>query len=99
MNSQINEMSRGGKAKDSSPSGYHLRSKKEEGKFDSPDQPLIAEKPAKPATNTAKEKKTQNISSTAKYPVPEVREIPKPLPPFSLSMKFRKSESMSPFQS
>jgi hypothetical protein len=70
MNSQINELSKREKENDSIPNKYNLRSKKKEGKFDIPDQPLIAEKPAKLATNTAKEKKTQNISPMAKDPIP-----------------------------
>jgi hypothetical protein len=90
MNSQINELSKGEKAKDNSPNRYNLRSKKKEGKSDILDQPLIAERPAKPATNTTKEKKTQNISPIAKDPVPEVREIPKPPSSFSFEHEIQK---------
>jgi hypothetical protein len=50
MNSQVNELGKGEKA-NNTPNRYHLRSKKKEGNFDSHDQPLIAEKPAKPANN------------------------------------------------
>jgi hypothetical protein len=59
MNSQINELSRGEKANNSSPNKYNLRSKKKEGKSDTPDRPLIAENPAKGAVNYSKEKKAQ----------------------------------------
>jgi hypothetical protein len=90
INSQINELSKGEKAKDNSPNRYNLRSKKKEGKSDISDQPLLAERPAKPATNTAKEKKAQNISPIAKAPVPEVREIPKPPSSFSFEHEIQK---------
>jgi ribonuclease HI len=87
MNSQINELSKGEKAKDNSPNRYNLRSKKKEGKSDISDQPLLAEKPA---TNTAKEKKAQNLSPIAKDPAPEVREIMKPLSSFSFEHEIQK---------
>jgi ribonuclease HI len=89
MNSQVNELGKGEKA-NNTPNRYHLRSKKKEGNFDSHDQPLIAEKPAKPATITTKEKKTQNTSPTAKEPVSEVREAPKPFPSFSFEHEIQK---------
>ena len=59
MNSQVNELGKGEKA-NNTPNRYHLRSKKKEGNFDSHDQALIAERPAKLATITTKEKKTHN---------------------------------------
>jgi hypothetical protein len=89
MNSQVNELGKGEKA-NNTPNRYHLRSKKKEGNFDSHDQPLIAEKPAKPATITTKEKKTQNTLPTAKEPVSEVREAPKPFPSFSFEHEIQK---------
>jgi hypothetical protein len=55
--------------------------------------------PTKDATNNRKERKAQNPPPIVKDPIPEVREIIKPLPPLALSMKFRKSESLYPFQS
>jgi hypothetical protein len=67
--SQINELSKGEKA-NSSPNKYNLWSKKKEGKSDIPDQPSIAEKPAKDATNNNKEKKAQNPPPIAKDPCP-----------------------------
>ena len=57
MNIQVNELGKGEKA-NNTPNKYHLRSKKKERNFDSHDQPLIADKPAKHAINTTKEKKT-----------------------------------------
>jgi hypothetical protein len=59
MNSQINELSKGEKA-NSSPNKYNLRSKNKEVKSDIPDQPSIAEKPTKDATNNNKEGEAQN---------------------------------------
>jgi hypothetical protein len=98
MDSQINELSKGENT-NSNPSKYNLRSKKKEGKSDIHDQTSRAEKPAKDATNSSKEKKAQNPSPVAKDPAPERREILKPPPLSTLSMKFRKSESMYPFHS
>jgi hypothetical protein len=95
MNSQINELSKGEKAS-SSPNKYNLRSKKKEGKSDIPDQPLIAEKPVKHATNITKEKKTQNPSPIVKDPVPEVREILKPPSSFNFEHEIQKIRILVP---
>jgi hypothetical protein len=73
MKSQINELSKGEKAKANTTNRYNLGSKKNEGKSNILDQPLIAKNPAKPATNTAKEKKTKNLSSKTKDPIPAVK--------------------------
>jgi predicted nucleic acid-binding protein len=82
MNSQVNKLKKGEKANNTS-NKYNLRSKKKEGDFDNQDQPLIAERLAKPTTITTKEKKTQNNSPTAKEHVSEVKEVLKPLSSFS----------------
>jgi hypothetical protein len=89
MNIQVNELGKGEKA-NNTPNRYHLRSKKKEGNFDSHDQPLIAERPAKPAKITTKEKKTQNTSPTTKEHVSELRETPNPLSSFSFEHKIQK---------
>jgi hypothetical protein len=89
MNIQIHELGKGEKAKNT-PNRYHLSSKKKEGNFDSHDQPLIAERPAKPATITTKEKKTQDTSPTTKEPVSKVREDPEPLSSFSFEHEIQK---------
>jgi hypothetical protein len=57
MNIQINELGKGEKA-NNAPNRYHLRSKKKDDTFDSQDQPLIAERSAKAAVITTREKKT-----------------------------------------
>ena len=72
MNSQIHEFGKGEGAGHTS-NRYNLRSRRKEGDFDSSDQPLIADRPTKTATATAKERKTQSASPAAKEPVPEVR--------------------------
>jgi hypothetical protein len=95
MNNQVNELGKEEKA-NNTPNRYHLRSNKKEGNFDSHDHPLIAEKPAKPATITTKENKTQNTSPTAKEPVFEVREAPKPFPPFSFEHEIQKIRILVP---
>jgi hypothetical protein len=97
MNIQIHELSKGEKARNT-PNRYHLRSKKKEGNFDSHDQPLIAERPAKPVTITTKEKKTQNTSPIAKEPVFEVREASKPLSSFSLAQNSKDYNSRTPLR-
>jgi hypothetical protein len=66
MNSQVNMLGKGEKA-NNTPNRYHLRSKKKEGNFDSHDQPLIVEKPAKPATITTKENSEYFINSQRTY--------------------------------
>jgi hypothetical protein len=97
MNSQINELSKGEKEKsNTTPNRYNLRSKKNEGKSDILDQTLIEKRPAKPATLTTKENKTQNISSTAKDPIPEVREIPKPPSSFSFEHEIQNIRILVP---
>jgi hypothetical protein len=70
-----------------SPNKNNLRSKKKEEKSD---QPLMVEKPTKQVENITKEKKTQNLPSTAKDPISEVREIPKPPSSFSFEKKIKK---------
>jgi hypothetical protein len=89
MNIQINELGKGEKA-NNTPNRCPFRSKKKEGNFDSQDQPLIVERPAKSATITTKEKKAQNTSPTAKEPVSEVRKAPKPLSSFSFEHEIQK---------
>jgi hypothetical protein len=83
------QLGKGEKA-NNTPNRYHLRSKKKEGDFDSHNQPLIVEKPAKPTTITTKENKTQNTLPTTKEPVSEVREAPKPFPSFSFEHEIQK---------
>jgi hypothetical protein len=69
---------------------YNLRSRRKEGDFDSPDQPLIADMPTKNAAAMAKEKKTQSVSPTAKEPVTDVREASKPIPSFNFEHEIHK---------
>jgi hypothetical protein len=95
MNSQFNELGKGEKS-NNTPNRYHLRSKNKEGNFDSHDQPLIAEKPAKSVTITTKEKKNQNTSPTAKEPISEVRETPKPFPSYSFEHEIQKIRILVP---
>jgi hypothetical protein len=89
MNSQINELSKGEKAR-SSPNKYNLGSKKKEGKYDIPNHPSMAEKPTKNTANISKEKKAKNPSPIAKDPVSEVREILKPPSSFSFDHEIQK---------
>jgi ribonuclease HI len=89
MNAQIHELGKEQRAGHTS-NRYNLRSRRKEGDFDSPDQPLIAEKPTRAATATAKEKNTQSASPATKEPVTEVREAPKPTPSFNFEHEIQK---------
>jgi len=95
MNIQINELGKVEKA-NNGPNRYHLRSKKKDDTFDSQDQPLIAERPAKVVATTTKEKKNQNTSAVAKEPVFEVRDPPKPLSSFSFEHEIHKIRILVP---
>jgi hypothetical protein len=89
MNSQIHELGKGERAGQSS-SRYNLRSRKKEGDFNGQDQPLMADKPAKVAETTSKEKRTQSALPATKEPVTEVREAPKPTPSFNFEHEIQK---------
>jgi ribonuclease HI len=89
MSAQIHELGKEQRAGHTS-NRYNLRSKRKEGDFDSPDQPLIAEKPTRAAAATTKEKNTQNASPATKEPVTEVREAPKPTPSFNFEHEIQK---------
>jgi hypothetical protein len=77
MNIQIHELGKG-ERDGHTPNRYNLRSRRKEGDFVSSDPPLIIDKPTKTEATTAKENKTHSASPTAKEPVTEVREAPKP---------------------
>jgi ribonuclease HI len=89
MSAQIHELGKEQRAGHTS-NKYNLRSRRKEGDFDSPDQPLIADRPTKTAAATTKEKKTQSASPAAKEPVTEVREAPKPTPSFNFEHEIQK---------
>jgi hypothetical protein len=89
MRAQIHELGKEQRAGHTS-NRYNLRSRRKEGDFDSPDQPLIAEKPTRSAATTTKEKKTQSASPAAKDPVTKVREAPKPISSFNFEHEIQK---------
>jgi hypothetical protein len=89
MSAQIHELGKEQRAGHTS-NRYNLRSRRKEGDFDSPDQPLIEDRPIKPTVATTKEKKTQSASPAAKEPVTEVREAPKPTPSFNFEHEIQK---------
>jgi hypothetical protein len=89
IDSQINELRKGEEA-NINPNKYNLCSKRKIEDSDIPSQPPREEKFAKHATNTSKEKKSQNPSPIAKGPIPEVREILKPPPSFSFEHEIHK---------
>jgi ribonuclease HI len=89
MSAQIHELGKEQKTSHTS-NKYNLRSRKKEGDFDSPDQPLIEEEPTRAAAATTKEKNTQSASPATKEPVTEVREAPKPTPSFNFEHEIQK---------
>jgi hypothetical protein len=95
MDGQLNELSKGEKT-NNNPNRYNLRSRKEEGKPDIPDQPTRAENPAKDVADNNKEKKAQNPSPVVKGFVPEVREILKPPSSFNFEHEIQKIRILVP---
>ena len=88
MNIQIHELGKGERAGHTS-NRYNLRSRRKEGDFDSPDQPLIVERPTRSAAAT-KDKRAQSALPAVKEPVTEVREAPKPIPSFNFEHEIQK---------
>jgi ribonuclease HI len=89
MSAQIHELEKEQRAGHTS-SRYNLRSRRKEGDFDSPDQPLIAERPTRSAATTTKDKRAQSALPAVKEPVTEVREAPKPIPSFNFEHEIQK---------
>jgi hypothetical protein len=56
----------------------------------------MAEKPTKQAENITEEKKTHNLPPTAKDPISEVREIPKPPSSFSFEHEIQRTKILVP---
>jgi hypothetical protein len=82
MSAQIHELGKEQRAGHAS-NRYNLRSRRKEGDFDSPDQPLIAERPIRSAAAATKDKRAQSALPVVKEPIIEVREAPKPIPSFN----------------
>jgi hypothetical protein len=70
MDIQINELSKGEKAKEND-SRYNLRSKKNEEKTDAPNQAVQKEDSAKVVTVSSKEKDSQNPQVLIRNPFPK----------------------------
>jgi hypothetical protein len=96
MDIQINELSKGEKAKEN-PGRYNLRSKKNAEKTEAPNQPLQKEDPAKAVTVSNKEKDSQNPQVLIRDPPPETKEILKPSPSFSFENEIQKIKIPVPF--
>jgi hypothetical protein len=64
MSAQIHELGKEQRAGHTS-NRYNLRSRRKEGDFDSPDQPLIAERPTKAAAAATKDKRTQSACASS----------------------------------
>jgi ribonuclease HI len=89
MSAQIHELGKEQRAGHTS-NRYNLRSRRKEGDFDSPDQPLIAERPTRSAAAATKDKRAQSALPVVKEPVTEVREAPKPIPSFNFEHEIQK---------
>jgi hypothetical protein len=89
MSIQIHELGKGERAGHTS-NRYNLRSRRKEGDFDSPDQPLIAERPTRSAAAATKDKRAQSALPAVKEPVTEVREAPKPISSFNFEHEIQK---------
>jgi hypothetical protein len=82
MSAQIHELGKEKRAGHTS-NRYNLRLRRKEGDFDSPNQPLIEERPIRSAAATTKDKRAQSAFPVVKEPITEVRESPKPIPSFN----------------
>jgi hypothetical protein len=89
MDNQINELSKGEKAKEN-PSRYDLRSKKKGEKTNASDQPTKIEKTTKAMTVGSKEKFSQSPPVLVEDPIPKVKEILKSPPSFSYENEIQK---------
>ena len=95
MSTQIHELGKEQRAGHTS-NRYNLRTRRKEGDFESPDQPLIAERPTKATAATTKDKRTQSVVPVVKEPVSEVREAPKPIPSFNFEHEIQKIRILVP---
>jgi hypothetical protein len=95
MSAQIHELGKEQRAGHTS-NRYNLKSRRKEGDFDSPDQPLIAERPTRSAVAATKDKRAQSALPAVKEPVTEVREAPKPIPSFNFEHEIQKIRILVP---
>jgi hypothetical protein len=96
MNIQINELSKGKKAKENT-NRYNLRSKKNEEKNNAPNQPAPKENSAKAVIVSSKEKDTQNPKVLVRNITPETKEILKSSSSFSFENEIQKINIPVPF--
>jgi hypothetical protein len=96
MDIQINELSKGEKAKENT-NRYNLRSKKNEEKTDAPNQPAQKEDSAKAVPVSSKEKDSQSPQVLIRNPFPETKEILKPSSSFSFENEIQKIKIPVPF--
>jgi hypothetical protein len=89
MDNQLNELSKGEKAK-INPNRYKLRSKKKEGNVGVPNQTTRAEKHVEDVVDDSEGNKVQTPSQVAITPIPEVKDILKHTSPFSFEHEVQK---------
>jgi hypothetical protein len=89
MDIQLNELSKGDKAS-SGRGRYNLRSDKKAAVLDVPEQSTRAEKPANEVADNHKGKKAQPLPPIIHNPVPEIREIPRPVSSFNFEHEIQK---------
>jgi hypothetical protein len=95
MESQLNELSKGDKANNSQ-NRYNLRSKKNLGAPDVPEQFTRTEKLANEVADSSKGKKAQPLSPIVQSHVLEVREIPKLTSSFNFEHEIQKIRVHAP---
>jgi hypothetical protein len=89
MDSQLNELSKGDKAR-GNPGRYNQRSKKKTTVPDVPEQFTGTEKPANEVADNHRGKKAQPLSPIVHSHVPEIKEIPKLTSSFNFEHKIQK---------
>jgi hypothetical protein len=95
MDSHLNELSKGDKA-NINQNKYNLRSKKNTGAPDVPEQLTRMEKPANEVADNNKGKKAQPLSPMVQIHVPEVREIPELASSFNFEHEIQKLYFLCP---
>jgi hypothetical protein len=96
IDSQLNEMNKGERTS-GNPNRYNLRSKKKEGKPNSPEHPNGTKHHVKEVAARNKEKEAQDPQTVVKFPIPEAKEIMKSPSSFSFENEIQKIKIPIPF--
>jgi hypothetical protein len=96
MDIQLNELNKGERNNDN-PNRYNLRSNKNEGNLDIPDQPTREENPTKSVAVRNKQKEAQNPQPMVEIPISEVKDILKSHSSFSYENEIQMIKILVPF--